>query len=92
MIFNPIIVVAIIGQRFISKASPMAGAIAGYAITTGILLWGCSLYSEGLQIGFFGIPLSQSAFLVLCLVWYCFDTRELVAARAISRNSSHTSG
>jgi len=86
--FNPVIIVAIVVQSFISKASRVAGAITGYVITTGIMLWGLSLYSEGSQIAFFGVPLSQSAFIVLCLVWYGFDTKKLVAAKEAASQSS----
>lgn len=48
---------------------------AGYVITTGIMVWGVSIYGDGRQIAFFGIPLSQQGFVLLCLVWYGFDTR-----------------
>lgn len=81
--FNPVIVGAIVGQSLISKVSRIAGAILGYVITTGILLWGLSLYSHGDQIALFSIPLSQPIFLVSCLVWYGFDTKEYLNARKI---------
>lgn len=81
--FNPVIVGAIIGQSLISRASRIAGAVAGYAITTGILLWGLSLYSGGDQIALFSIPLSQPVFLLSCLVWYGFDTKEFFAAKSV---------
>ena len=79
--FNPVIFAAIIIQYVVSKSSRIAGAVIGYAITTGILLWGISLYGEGKQIALFGIPLSGSIFLLACLVWYGLDTRELLAAK-----------
>lgn len=78
--FNPVIIIALVVQSFISKANRMAGAIAGFAITLGILVWGLSAYSEGDAIAFFGIVLSQEIFLLACLVWFGFDTKELVAA------------
>ena len=87
-VFNPIIIVAVIVQAFISKASRMAGAIAGFVITTGILLWGISVYGEGSEITFFGIPLSQTVFIVVCLVWYGFDTKALFSARAATAGDS----
>jgi len=81
--FNPIIIVALIIQGVISKASHLAGAITGYLITTGILIWGLSVYSAGDLITLFGIPLSQQAFLVACLVWYGFDTYDLLNGRSV---------
>ena len=82
--FNPIIILAIIFQSVIAKASRKAGAVLGYVITTGILIWGLSVYSDGYQIAFFGIPLSQPVFLLACLAWYGFDTKEFIAAQGES--------
>ena len=79
--FNPVIVLAIIVQAVVAKFSRIAGAVIGYIITTRILLWGMSVYGEGNQIALFGIPLSQPVFLIACLVWYAFDTKEFMAAR-----------
>ena len=58
--FNPVIIIAVIIQALVTKFSRIAGAVMGYLITTGILLWGLSLYREGDQIAFFGIPLSNT--------------------------------
>jgi len=82
---NPLILGAIIVQYLISRASRKAGAIVGFLITTGILIWGLSVYAQSnmlykYYITFFGIRLSQTAFLLLCLVWYAFDVREFVRA------------
>jgi len=87
MIFNPVIVGAIVVQSFIAKSSRIAGAITGYVITTGIMFWGLSLYSDGSQIEFFGIPLSQSAFIIACLIWYGFDTKAFITAKKVSDQS-----
>ena len=78
---NPVIIGAIVVQFLVAKASRIAGAIMGYLITTGVLIWGLSLYADGDQIAFVGIPLSQPVFIIACLVWYGFDTKEFVAAR-----------
>ena len=77
---NPVIVVAIIVQVIVSKFSRIAGAVLGYMLTTGILLWGISVYGEGNHIVWADIPLSQPVFLTACLVWYGFDTRAFIAA------------
>jgi hypothetical protein len=81
MIFNPVIIAAIVVQGFISKTSKIAGAVVGYVITTGIMVWGLSLYGDGSQIALFGIPLSEEAFIIACLVWYGFDTKVFIAAK-----------
>ena len=82
--FNPIIIVAVLVQGFIGRANKMAGAIAGFLITTGILLWGLSVYSDGDQISFFGSPIDQGFFIILCMVWYGFDVYGLIKARKLS--------
>lgn len=82
--FNPIIIIAILVQGFIARTSRMAGAITGFVITTGIFLWGLAVYADGSQISFFGIPLSESFFIFLCLVWYVFDVRGFLRARKTS--------
>jgi hypothetical protein len=78
--FNPIIIVAIILQSFVSRANRMAGAIFGFVITTGILVWGISLYGQGSEIAFFGFPLTEPVFFIVCAVWYGFDVRSLMRA------------
>lgn len=79
--FNPVIIVALIVQTIVARISRIAGAIIGFLVTTGILVWGLSVYGQGGQITFFGAPLSQPVFLIACLVWYGFDTSALLAAR-----------
>jgi hypothetical protein len=81
---NPIIIIAIVAQSFISRSSRMAGAIVGFIITTGILLWGLTLYSAGSGIIFFAIPLSEAAFIVVCLIWYGFNVRAFLRARKLA--------
>ena len=78
---NHTILAAVIIQSVISKANLLLGAIVGYVITTGILIWGLSVYSNPYHyIAFFGIELSKGVFLALCVIWYIFDTFELMAA------------
>ena len=78
---NPVILIAIIIQGVVSKASRMEGAILGYIITTCIFIWGLSVYSEGGIIAFFGIELSQEVFIIACLAWFGFDTMEFIKAK-----------
>jgi hypothetical protein len=79
--FNPVIIVAILVQALVARASRKAAAILGYLITTGILVWGLSTYGNGDQIALFGIAVSEPVFLVACLVWYLLDTNEFINAR-----------
>jgi hypothetical protein len=78
--FNPVILAAVFVQVLITRASRLAGAIAGLVITTGVLLWGLWSYASGYQMLWFGVPLPQLVFVVLCGVWYGFDIRDLVRA------------
>ncbi|MCD4781269.1 MAG: hypothetical protein K8S27_12085 [Candidatus Omnitrophica bacterium] len=79
--FNPYIIVAILLQGVMSKGSKTVGAVFGYILTTGILIWGLTVYAQGDQIALFGMPISQTVFIVACLVWYAFDTKEFFSAR-----------
>lgn len=81
---NPIVLIAIFAQAMIARTNRMAGAIAGFVLTTGILIWGLSLYSEGSGIALIGIPLSQPVFLVVCVVWYGFNVKSFLTARRIA--------
>ena len=75
---NFYIVGAIVVQSLVSRVNALAGAIVGYMVTTGILIWGWTAYSQGDAIAFFGIVFSLPVFVIACLVWYGFDTFELV--------------
>lgn len=79
--YNPIIIIAILAQWLIAKFNRVAGAIAGFIITAGIMLWGISVYSDGGAITLFGLELSAPVFVVICLVWFGFDYMELQNAR-----------
>ena len=79
--FNPVIIFAIIIQAIVRKVSAVAGAIFGFLITTGILIWGLSVYKEGNYIALFGAPLNEHIFLYAIIFWYIIDTREFIKAR-----------
>lgn len=89
---NLVIVGAVLIQGAIAKGSRVAGAVVGYLITTGILLWGLSVYGAGGQIEFFGIQLSEPGFVVACLLWYLFDTGSMVSALKSGENATGTAG
>jgi hypothetical protein len=86
---NIVILGAIIIQVLIAKASRIAGAVVGFLITTGILLWGLGAYTTGSVITLFGVRLSQPVFLLVCLVWYGFDAAEFVAAKKQHDAATH---
>ncbi|MCA9406094.1 MAG: hypothetical protein KC684_06120 [Candidatus Omnitrophica bacterium] len=81
--FNPVIIGAIVGQSIISQFNRMIGAIVGYVITTGILIWGIGLYNDGYGVAFFGNNISQEIFIVLCLAWYGFNTWEFIGVKKV---------
>ena len=79
---NPVILIAVVIQTLISRVSHIAGSIAGYLITTGILVWGLGLYNEGDAVAVFGVVLSKSVFMYGCFFWYAYDTYVLFNGRA----------
>lgn len=79
---NFVILFALMAQGAIAKSSHTAGAIVGFLITTGILIWGLGAYSAGDAIAFFGITLSQPVFIGACVLWYLFDAKELLKTPA----------
>jgi len=78
---NPVIIVGLIVQWIISRSSRLGGAVVGFLITTGILIWGDFAYGQGNYLTILGIPLPYPAFLIACTIWYGFDTNELINAR-----------
>jgi len=63
---NWVIFIAVILISSISKSEPKLGGWLGVALTTGILIWGLSVYSNPFSyVTFFGITLSQGMFLLL---------------------------
>jgi hypothetical protein len=83
--FNPIIIVAVLIQFVVGRISRLLGAILGFLITTGILIWGVMIYGAGGQISFATFPLPFPIFILACLVWYVFDVRELMTAFRVRR-------
>lgn len=71
---NWVIFLAIIGISSVSKSNPKLGGWLGVVLTTGILFWGLSVYSDPYSyITFFGISLSQGMFLLLITAFYGYD-------------------
>ena len=77
---NWVIVGAVLIQFVVGRISRFLGAVLGFLITTGILLWGLMAYGAGSGIAFAGFPLPLPIFVLACLVWYVFDVMELVRA------------
>ena len=82
---NWVIVGAVLIQFVVGRISRVLGAILGFVITTGILLWGVVIYGAGGQISFATIPLPFSIFILACVIWYVFDVRELLTAFRVRR-------
>ncbi len=85
---NPIILGAVLVQAVVSKQCKICGAILGFVITGGILIWGVATFDAGELIQFFGIPLSKTAFIWICLVWFCFDAAAFRRALAADQASA----
>jgi hypothetical protein len=77
---NTIIISAFIIQWVFSLISKLAGAILGFFITTGILVWGINSYSTGGFIEIANHPITQPVFFLGCLVYYGFNVLELIKA------------
>jgi hypothetical protein len=84
---NFVILFALIIQSAIAKSSHKGGAIVGYLIITGILLWGLSVYAAGGFITLFTFPLSKSFFMGACIFWYLANTKELFKGGAIENTT-----
>jgi hypothetical protein len=71
---NWVIILAIIIINGIAQSNPRLAGWLGVGLTTGILMWGLSIYSDPYgYIAFFGIPLSQGMFLFLIGLFYAHD-------------------
>jgi hypothetical protein len=82
--FNFFLLGAILLQGAVSAANRKTGAVVGYLITTGILIWGLVWYGQSSPLfehylTYFGQKLSVGGFLAACLVWYGIDTIVLVS-------------
>jgi len=89
---NIYILIGIIIQAVIARASRIAGAVVGYIITTSVLVWGLSIYSKGGAITWFDVKLSQPVFIIGCLVWYAVDTISFARARKHAAFTDQLSG
>ena len=72
---NPVIGFAILAQALVTHSSRIVGSIVGFAITTGILLWGLNLYGEGSAVALLGFSVTESTFLIACGAWYLLNLR-----------------
>jgi len=78
---NIVILIAIGIQYLIARNNRLAAANVGYIITTVILLWGLGVYSKGNYVALGGLELSQGFFIILCIIWYLYDTFAFFNAR-----------
>jgi len=68
-----LILIAIIGQWYVSRFSNKVRAIGQLGITTAILLIGIAVYSLGGQMVLGPLQFSEPVFILLSLVWYYID-------------------
>ena len=72
----------------VSKSNPKLGGWLGVVLTSGILIWGLSIYSEPYSaVTFFDIPLSQGMFLLLVMAFYGYDAWLLHKAHRLSQET-----
>jgi len=74
---NFVILGAILIQMLVSRFNRVIGAVLGFLVTAGILIWGLSAYTQGGSISFFGLNLSQGAFIIACVIWFGLDVYDL---------------
>jgi hypothetical protein len=75
-----IILIGIAIQFLLFTTSRKRAAIFGYVITTFVLIYGLVAYNSSGRIALFYIEISQGLFIALCILWYGFDTYELINA------------
>lgn len=80
-----IVLIGIVIQSVLFFISRKLSAIVGFAVTSFILIYGLLAYNSGGGIQIFYIDISQGFFIFLCILWYGFDTYELI----ISIGTSH---
>jgi hypothetical protein len=68
---NWAILVGILITAAVSRSRPNLAGWLGLALTTVILIWGLTIYSQGgSAVGFLGIPLPKMVFLALIGLFY----------------------
>jgi len=66
----------------ISTFSGIAGAICGFFITTGILIWGLLAYNEGGYIAIRSAKLTFAWFIAIVIFWYLIDAYIFLKVRS----------
>ena len=76
--FRAIVIGGIIISIFASKINKFIGGIVSLGVTTFIFVYGLGVYAKpGWTLQFFGITVSQEFFVVLILIWYAFDFKQV---------------
>jgi len=75
--FRIVVIVGVIISVLASRANKLVGGIISSLVTTFILLFGLQAYTHSGYISFLGIRLSQGLFLLVILVWYGFDIKQI---------------
>jgi hypothetical protein len=64
------LLLALGAQLVISYISKLAGAIFGVIVTTGILIWGITVFAQGGAMSFMFQRQSEAEFITICLIWW----------------------
>lgn len=75
---NSVFLGAVLLQRLLRRASPLAGVVLGFLLALGLLLWGLASCAIGGLMSFLGIKLSPPVFLSMCVLWFLLDTVDLL--------------
>jgi hypothetical protein len=75
--FRIIVIVGVIISVFASRANKLIGGVISTVVTTFILISGLQAYSSYGYISILGIRLSQGLFVIVILVWYGLDIKQI---------------
>lgn len=76
--FRAILIGGIVVSIFASKINKFIGGIVSFAVTTFVFVYGMGIYAKpGWTMQIFGVTVSQGVFIVLVLIWYAFDIKQI---------------
>jgi hypothetical protein len=75
--FRIVIIVGVIISIFASRANKLVGGVIGCLVTTFILIFGLQAYTHSGYITILGIPLSEGLFVLVILIWFGFDIKQI---------------
>jgi hypothetical protein len=76
--FRIVVIVGVIISVFASRANKLIGGVVSCLVTTFILIFGLQAYSHSGYISIFGIQLTQGLFVIVILIWYGIDVKQIM--------------